>query len=122
MTPTIPFNELCMFLPYGLEFKVVLFGREGYSIGTIECMCEEYITFKDSPDWYFDTSWNDTEIKPIVRPLSSMTYNERCEVEKIDVDYMFSDLQRRIKSIQWYLSHHFDIYNWVEKNLAIEKV
>jgi hypothetical protein len=68
-----------------------------------------------------------TEIKPYLRPMSSMTEEERNEY----FDFRSQELQRvafaevgREEAISevmdWLLSHHFDIRGLIEKGLALE--
>ena len=68
-----------------------------------------------------------TEIKPYLRPMSSMTEEERNEY----FDFRSQELQRvafaevgREEAISevmdWLLSHHFDIRGLIERRLALE--
>jgi hypothetical protein len=111
MTNTIPLTEIAMFLPYGLECEVKDSETNKIWVDVIEGISDECVIFKkDAPDYYFIDS--EIEIKPIVRPLSSMTKDEEKEIDK---------QVHIIKIVQWYCSKHFDICNWIEKNLAIDK-
>jgi hypothetical protein len=67
------------------------------------------------------------EIKPYLRPMSSMTEEERNEY----FDFRSQELQRVAfvevgreeaisEIIDWLLSHHFDIRELIEKGLALE--
>lgn len=51
------------------------------------------------------------EIKPYLRPMSSMTEEERKYLQKLPFPYDFVD---------WLTAHHFDYRNLIEKGLALE--
>lgn len=53
-------------------------------------------------------TWN---IKPYLRPMSSMTEEERKYLQKLPFPYDFVD---------WLNAHHFDYRNLIEKGLALE--
>ena len=70
------------------------------------------------------------EIKPYLRPMSSMTeeekkeYDELCDncLERDSVDYNISTLDRTqlVFVIDWLYEHHFDFRGFIEKGLALE--
>lgn len=96
-----------------------------------EVICK--ITTNDNPyigDHKLSTYWLDKvtdicyEIKPYLRPLSSMTEEEEKEYTSIDnrsyscpQDYAHIPAQERI---DWLNAHHFDFRGLIEKNLALE--
>ena len=55
-------------------------------------------------------------VKPYLRPMSSMTEEERRERLKIDGMYN----ERIISDFDWLNEHHFDYRGLIEKGLAIE--
>ena len=63
--------------------------------------------------------YNDIEkVKPYLRPMSSMTEEEKEELIK---NFWGSDgIRDTIEEVDWYLSKHFDIRGLIEKGLAIE--
>lgn len=78
--------------------------------------------------------WFVEDIKPILRPLSSMTEEEKREYRKsihgISTDNILPEISagRLIKEhhslksaecTRWLLSKHFDVYNLIESNLAV---
>ena len=78
-------------------------------------------------DDYSDATIN--EIKPYLRPMSSMTEDECKELSEIDVEYTvsYSIPQKpyyfqivNYKQIDWLNSHHFDYRGLIEKGLALE--
>jgi len=70
------------------------------------------------------------EIKSYLRPLSSMTkeekkeYDELCDdcLEQDSVDYNISTLDRTqlIFVTDWLIEHHFDFRGYIEKGIALE--
>ena len=96
-----------------------------------EVICK--ITANDNPyigDHKLSTYWLDKvtdicyEIKPYLRPLSSMTEEEEKEYTSIDnrsyscpQDYAHIPATNRI---DWLNAHHFDYRGLIEKNLALE--
>jgi len=67
--------------------------------------------------------------KPILRPLSDLTRKE-LELEGFDsyIDYLTYEnkgsqwtLKAPFNMVQYLLSQHFDIYNLIQNNLAIDK-
>lgn len=71
-----------------------------------------------------------TEIKPYLRPMSSMTEEECIELDNIeatieDISKVIPNVPYHIevvspKQIDWLNAHHFDYRNLIEKGLAIE--
>lgn len=69
------------------------------------------------------------EVKPILRPLSSMTEEEKEESEKVYVDMQdkadaeghICDAEIWAEHSRWLLSKHFDVFQLIEYGLAIEK-
>jgi 3-methyladenine DNA glycosylase AlkD len=57
-------------------------------------------------------------VKPYLRPMSSMTEEEKEELIK---NFWGSDgIRDTIEEVDWYLSKHFDYRGLIEKGLAIE--
>ena len=66
------------------------------------------------------TSTNDIGmVKPYLRPMSSMTVEEKFEYNGFD-GHIFSDEDVIIK-IDWLNAHHFDYRGLIEKGLALEE-
>ncbi len=96
----------------------------------------------------YDKSWDIEYVKPYLRPMSSMTEEERAEFSKlldkryceedweghistsycIEIDNVYTDDEGGIKypsvfrmdAIDWLNKHHFDYRGLIEKGLAIE--
>ena len=62
------------------------------------------------------------EVKPYLRPMSSMTEEERIEFERLSFVYDTSDGSMLFseKGLDWLNAHHFDYRGLIEKGLALE--
>lgn len=58
------------------------------------------------------------EVKPYLRPLSSMTEEEKDELRKLST--LLSSILLADKLSEWLNSHHFDYHGLIEKEFAIE--
>lgn len=80
-----------------------------------------YDRFANLQDSWYD---NIPSIKPYLRPLSSMTAEERMEYDKLivkciyDTEAYFFDNYNRLND--WLNEHHFDYRGLIEKGLALE--
>ena len=77
--------------------------------------------------FYFDFSYGlnvdfAEKVKPYLRPLSSMTEEEREEYKHIAPGIVIEDEIRlpNINQINWLNAHHFDYRGLIEKGLAFE--
>ena len=96
-------KDLCARLPYGVEIQVKEWATldTELEIGHIQRLQND-----------------DIELKPYLRPMSSMTEKEKEELVK---EFWGSHtIKDRFEEICWYLSKHFDINGLIEKGLAIE--
>lgn len=70
-------KELAPYLPYGLKAQHTTYfdNRESKTIVVdVESLHNECVTFSDGMDYYFDDQIdNECSIKPLLRPLSSIT-------------------------------------------------
>ena len=80
------------------------------------------------------------EVKPILRPLSSMSDDEKwdllsfigydliCDIDVIDISFINPQAKDDdrfapevyYKATLWFLKHHFDLYGLIEAGLAID--
>lgn len=120
--------DLCARLPYGVKATTTSDGWKG--VYTITGYANERI-YLDCPVYdEGDDEWLVEFIKPHLRPMSSMTeeekneYNRLCGycLEQDAVDYNISILDRAqlVFVIDWLNSHHFDYRGLIEKGLALE--
>ena len=73
-------------------------------------------------------STGDSSFKPYLRPMSSMTEEEKKEFQACHCVYelhpdfqpMMCNLANELNMFDWLLSHHFDFRGLIEKGLAIE--
>jgi hypothetical protein len=125
MKEQIKLEEIVGYLPYGLKLRVRLnrFSRgplgKMYTDKTIE------FTFKNisklKPGVHY------TSIKPILRPLSSLTEKDCMYYELINVVSILCGQSSEYilrhtcyKDIETLYKYHFDIHNLIERGLAID--
>lgn len=97
-------NDLCSRLPYGIIVHIIR-NNKTEQLSCIDATSQEV--------WLIDASSfvDIDEIKPYLRPLSSMTEKECEEVGKHITIY---------DTVDWMNKHHFDYHGLIEKGLAIE--
>ena len=106
----IPYDTLVQYNPgaYGKPEKCLLCGIDGEDI---------YLNVDSDP---FEIN----DIRPYLRPMSSMTKEERLVYEQRFHDVGRSidviDADDVVSHIDWLLSHHFDYRGLIEKGLALE--
>lgn len=115
-------KDLCARLPYGVRVKLNR-RRETSNKLTI--------------DWLYTYSRHVEDIKPYLRPMSSMTEEEKADLEayskqELDkyADAVFNNADKDIirysqvsliyKDIDWYNAHHIDYRGLIPMGLAIE--
>ena len=119
-------KDLSARLPYGVKISRVV---EDYisepriprTINIDGCIVIENEPFNDGiPDVDY---WYICEVKPYLRPMSSMTEDEMEEWNSYVAVPDGKSLRRTpycIKYIDWLLEHHFDYRRLIEKGLALE--
>lgn len=110
-------KDFCWRLPYGVVCKIsYTFNNETTNWEDVESTCDDIITkinFDTKEvfsDWLSEYSSID-EVRPYLRPMSSMTEEENSELGELITIY---------DDVDWMLAHHFDVHNLIEKGLAIE--
>ena len=122
-------KDLCARLPYGVK---VLFENEVFSIDYISATYEEIKL--DIPDNY--NTFNISNVKPYLFPLSSMTEEQLFEVQEIlgkneieiedgflrilDSDRNTISYLEILAVLEWFYKNHFDIYGLIPMGLAID--
>lgn len=123
-------KHLSAYLPYGLK-ALVWYSRFGIGdtfLDKITGVYEDFVTFNDSPDWYFDSDENDAEMKLALRPLSDLTEEIEHNGEKFVPLRKLEDL---FPCVEFYnddeLSYLFsdtscngDMYHSIELSLTLE--
>ena len=111
-------RDLCARLPYGVK---IMFSSNGFhwdweqTLNDIsQCEDGEYVI----------NGWGIHGIKPYLRPMSSMTEEERKEFNSSCV-IIYDEIKGKtilytIETIDWLNAHHFDYRGLIEKGLALE--
>ena len=107
------FKVLCGMLPYGVMVENVL-NHEVFDLSKyLHCLPAALENFK-----------------PYLRPMSSMTEEEKREVSELgvsddgafhnDVYDVGTSMEEAFTAISWFLERHFDINYLIQKGLALE--
>ena len=136
-------KDLCARLPYGVVIntgdKDLKLDKKHQCIGVLypEDCSDEFNERNNNTSFYIAISgcYYGEEIKPYLRPLSSMTEEEFFEYRRIKFSkVMYRDEWKRIdvgkyhnvgiipidEYLDWLNKHHFDYRGLIEKGLAIE--
>lgn len=70
------------------------------------------------PHYIFDWDADRWDAKPYLRPMSSMTDEEREEYKHLQTNYEFAYFDNAY-SIDWLNEHKFDYRGWIEKGWAL---
>lgn len=95
-------RDICARLPYGVKFQA-----EDSNVYTLDAAN------------YFALQVEDVVFKPYLRPMSSMTEEESCELYTIRKSTQMT-YSIEPKELDWLNSHHFDYRGLIEKGLALE--
>ncbi len=102
-------KDLCARLLY--KVKGIITYDESDTTFTVEGIDNNVLHLSDAEECYVD------DFKPYLRPMSSMTKEEKEELwELLKKLGMTADVKR----LDWLVAHHFDIRNLIEKGLALE--
>ena len=103
--------DLCARLPYGVKVK---FYSMEYPYGSEPVILTVHL-LKDRWENIYD-------VKPYLRPMSSMTEEERIEFERLSFVYDTSDGSMLFseKGLDWLNTNYFDYRGLIEKGLALE--
>ncbi len=120
-------KDLCARLPYGVYAKLPnhklvehtyflesINMRNGWTEGVLKWLGEKQIYSAKVED-----------VKPYLRPMSSMTEEEEKEYHSLCYSEWCSykdgwDYHNTISSIDWLLEHYFDFRGLIDKGLALE--
>lgn len=98
-------KDLCARLPYGTIYNDI----HGDSIVTYIDLEKAWVYLPD-----FDECRSIDDIKPYLRPMSSMTKKEKRDLGG-DIHTYYT-----IREIDWLNAHHFDYRGLIKKGLALE--
>lgn len=129
-------KDLCARSPYGVKFRykyIDNFFHESYSTSKLEGVLPPYHIVHSTLTGDEHLKIEEDEIKPYLFPLSSMTEEQKKEINKItngsvaiskDFFYDLCNCSKIyhfdvIAVIDWLNKSHFDYRNLIEKGLAI---
>ena len=110
-------KDLCGRLPYGV---IVKYRNKDFKLEAIDADSSEL--FSDGV--YMELNYDD--IKPYLRPLSSMTEKEYEELKSVEPYYglapfeYIEDWGPNYEVLDWLNAHHFDYRGLIKKGLALE--
>lgn len=105
-------KDLSARLPYGVKIELTWWVMD-------EGTCINTTLEPDHVEQLLNDEYGDTEIKPYLRPMSSMTGEEKEEYHKL-CDSYYGIYFDSIDSIDWLNKNHFDYRGLIPKGLAIE--
>ena len=105
-------KDLCARLPYG----VIVQENDGVNENDNKLLNIDMFDRCINYDYIID------DIKPYLRPMSSMTEEEAFNYKHLDLlNYSNDGFEMpNFRSIDWLLSHHFDFRGLIERGLALE--
>ena len=125
---------LSMALPYGLKVWYKYYSENitekfATSIRLVDEKIALSSKFNREGDWYPIEEANELLIKPYVRPMSSMTEEEKKEYRKTQITKWIKSVdctnggyyehRDTLKTFDWLNAHHFDYRGLIDKGLAI---
>ena len=116
-------RDLCARLPYGVKAKIAEEGVLSYDSGTGVIVGKEHVDNEIFIIQCKNDSWCLTAISefvPYLRPMSSMTMDERCEYDKFINSKSIFDYKNAADWIRWMNEHHFDYNGLIDMGLALE--
>ena len=129
-------KDLCARIPYGVKVSARYTGTNELYDGIIEG-----ITYIDIENIEYSVQFTDsrcpyrcgaTEARPYLRPMSSMTGDEKRELTsnaiKLEMEFLstksngpsLSSISSSLYEIDWLNAHHFDYRGLIEKGLALK--
>ena len=100
---------LCAAFPYNV---IIEYNNDG-------CSSTREMGFGSLHDFMYDNA----ELKPYLRPMSSMTEEEQFDYYKSSIELGCIPelpIEPRTLATDWLLKHHFDYRNLIKRGLAIE--
>jgi hypothetical protein len=116
-------KDLCARLPYGVKILDIPANVVGdlFLVSTTDSVQYEPAENETNDDSGYQTLY---AIKPYLRPMLSMTDEEKEEQSKIVMQSMSSSLDNSESATtmlnDWLLSKHFDVRGLINKGLALE--
>jgi len=118
-------KDLCSRLPYGVKcyaYQYKIDGNDCECYGILTGINNGYFYLSDRVPINGGKTYDERylEVKPYLRPMSSMTEDERFEYGFITERWMYDATYSISDSIDWLNAHHFDHRRLIPKGLAIE--
>jgi len=108
-------KDLCGRLPYGIKVEVCIKDKDIKSVDNVKYdTVGTYIRLIDDEKF---------SVKPYIRPMSSMTDDERDDMrEELEWVESFGErfYDKTTEFYDWMNAHHFDYRGLIEKGLALE--
>lgn len=108
-------KTLCAMLPYGIKVEVCIKDKDIKSVDNVKYdTVGTYIRLIDDEKF---------SVKPYIRPMSSMTDDERDDMrEELEWVESFGErfYDKTTEFYDWMNAHHFDYRGLIEKGLALE--
>ena len=111
------FKDLCARLPYDLQVKIVE-DDEPYTLLSAHPNKDIALIGIDMGGVYATSKVKIDTIKPYLRPMSSMTEEEKMFYEYHKEGHCFAEFAATL--VDWLNAHHFDYRGLIPKGLAIE--
>ena len=107
-------KDLCARLSYGVNLHIEFYDLQGDG----KLASRDVKLTAGNIGYCFDNShWVD--IKPYLRPMSSMTDEEENKYNSLNA-YEKGTFPHTEEAFDWLLANHFDFHNLIEKGLALE--
>ena len=108
-------KDLCARLPYGIKCCAKYNTGSRYNTNVITVISENGSIVTRQNELHYQQSSLIEDCRPYLRPMSSMTKEEKEEYDKtFDWDYSIQGTP-----FDWLNEHHFDYRGLIEKSLAI---
>ena len=104
-------RDLCARLPYGVKIELTWWDM-GEGIGINTTLEPDHI------EQLLNDEDGDIEIKPYLRPMSSMTDEEKSMYEGLMIGT--DNISYMLDVIDWLNAHHFDYRELINKSLALD--
>ena len=121
------FKDLCARLPYGVKAYIKKWSKldrkyyEGvYTVESIDISLNTIIADSERSCVEVIVGYDDSEIKPYLFPMSSMTVEQKSDYQFITERWMNDPSHSISDSIDWLNKNHFDYRGLIEKGLAID--
>ena len=107
-------------MPYSQKIYYYYLNKNNVEVEeTRELDFSDIETLKHTNEYECQDNWCITVFKPYLRPMSSMTEEERNHLEELDDDWVYNGIGFS-EMFDFLVSHHLDYRHLIEKGLALE--